>query len=456
MLITLGFLLAALSAVVILPAYRRRIERFATESVKRALPLTEDEIRADRDRLRAEFAMDVHKLETKLEDANIAAARQSVEVNRRDARVHELEQAIAAQQLSVEEHENARRVLEQAILDRLPKVEQRLSDARKLLAERDADIALLADTSSKQTSALEEATQINLQQSEELHRLRAALDTRAARHRETMGDPRFDGEVALRTEIEMLRSKSREQSALISRLQSSAMAASSGDGDDYEIKRLRADASKAEAELLELRAAEGGGAAQRTKLEARVRELESERQDQLSELAKLRSAVQTYEAGVGDDAGGLSSKAEINALQAEVDQQRLTIQSLRADVASSNERLARQAQHFRDELRRLGSGASAAEELARKNDREPPRIPLAERLTAPRPPRPPESPAQREAAEAPRPAAYLKAVNGNTEIEDVDDPAKASAATSGERTEQAAPPRKPRLLERLGGYNKPS
>ena len=140
MLVTLGFLIAALIVVVLLPAYRHRIERFTTEVLKRTLPLTEAEIRADKDRLRADFAMELHKLETKVEAAGMSAARQSVEINRRDAKIQELTEAIADQKMSVDEHENARRVLEQAILDRLPKVEQRLAETRKLLATRDREI----------------------------------------------------------------------------------------------------------------------------------------------------------------------------------------------------------------------------------------------------------------------------------------------------------------------------
>ena len=156
MLVTLGFLIAALIVVVLLPAYRHRIERFTTEVLKRTLPLTEAEIRADKDRLRADFAMELHKLETKVEAAGMSAARQSVEINRRDAKIQELTEAIADQKMSVDEHENARRVLEQAILDRLPKVEQRLAETRKLLATRDREIRELFATSAKQASALEE------------------------------------------------------------------------------------------------------------------------------------------------------------------------------------------------------------------------------------------------------------------------------------------------------------
>jgi hypothetical protein len=146
MLVILGFLLAALLVLALIGPYRRRIRRFAMEQVKRTLPLTESEIRADKDAIRAEFAINVHKLEMKLEEAELAAARQLIEINRRDAKIVDLEQAIESQKLSFEEHQNARRVLEQAIIDRLPKVESRLNEARKLLAERDKEITLLSDT----------------------------------------------------------------------------------------------------------------------------------------------------------------------------------------------------------------------------------------------------------------------------------------------------------------------
>ncbi len=170
-------------------------------------PLTEAEIRADKDRLRAEYAIRIHKLETKVEEAAEASARQMVELNRRDATISELEGEVAGQRTSLEEHENARRVLEQTIMDRLPKVEHRLAEARKLLFQRDREIVALTQSSEKQARALEEATQINTQQTDEVHRLKAALNTRASRNREGFGDPRYDGEVALRTEIEALRSK---------------------------------------------------------------------------------------------------------------------------------------------------------------------------------------------------------------------------------------------------------
>jgi len=93
MLAGLGFLTAALLALFLAPLYRRRSGRLAIEALKRSMPLTEAEIRADKDRVRAEYAILIHKLEMKVDEASDAAARQKVELNRRDAAISELEEA---------------------------------------------------------------------------------------------------------------------------------------------------------------------------------------------------------------------------------------------------------------------------------------------------------------------------------------------------------------------------
>lgn len=466
MQVILGFLIAAFLLLLLLPAYRRRIERFAIESLKRTLPLTEAEINADKDRIRAAFAIDVHKLEMKLEDATLQAARQSIEINRRDAKVHELEQTIATQQLSVEEHENARRVLEQAILDRLPKVESRLAEARKLLVQRDREIMLLTDTGAKQQLALEEATQINTQQRDELERSKAALETRAARNRDTLGDPRFDGEVALRSEIEELRAKSRDQANLINRLQQAAaapapVAAVSAEAQAaaaLELERLKSELAKAEARNLAL---EGSRDEARVALEVQVRDLEQAARDHAAEMGKMKAALKAFADSAMDPSTGrasstLTAKVEISQLQAEVDEHRRTIESLRAEIASSNERLVRQAQHFRDELRRLGSGSSQSD-AAGAGAREQPRRSLADRISAPRVPAPAGGSDDAASGDHNREmragsGSFLKALNGGAGEALATSSADTAADTVHESPEVT--PRRPRLLDRISGLDK--
>src|SRR5262249_31209321 len=156
--------------------------------------------------------------------------------------------------------------------------------------------ASLTQSAQRQANALEEATGINAQQRDEIHRLSATITARAARNRDALSDPRFDGEVALRAEIESLRAKGRDQTALINRLQgalvdagsSSSDQAASSDGllgnghgiangalHEAEINRLRKDLADAEFALKSARGMAEAGHAGQAALEAEIRTLRS-------------------------------------------------------------------------------------------------------------------------------------------------------------------------------------
>ncbi len=64
MLVALGFLLATLIALLLAPAYRARAMRLTYKQIRRTLPLTDDELIVERDRLRAHYAVRIHDLET--------------------------------------------------------------------------------------------------------------------------------------------------------------------------------------------------------------------------------------------------------------------------------------------------------------------------------------------------------------------------------------------------------
>ena len=490
MLVSLGFLAAVLIALLGAPAYRRRAVRLTTEDIKRSMPLTEAEIRADKDRIRAEYAIQLHEFERKLENASLDAARQSVEINRRDAMISGLEGEIGKLKTSLDEHENARRVLEHTVMDRLPKVEQRLAEAKKLLFQRDREISILTQSAEKQGRALDEATQINTQQRDEIHRLNAAITTRVARNREGLGDSRFDGEVALRSEIEALRAKTRDQASLITRLQTllvragvaaDGVALRTGVGSsaevgavDSDLVRLRSDLSEAESAL---RSAQSPGATAVqpvTAIETELRALKSETRDQAAEIARLKAALAVFEAGETDERGQakdskIAMKARLAALQAETESQATTIQSLRAEIAGTNERLARQAAHFRDEMRRFGAGTMpASADPRRQSYEEPRRRSLTDRINEPRPrlvggtsETAGAPPAARPASLGPRPndgvnanGASSGSANGAGRSSDPaavgDAPAPTSDTAPGDK-----PARRSRLLERLIGTETP-
>jgi hypothetical protein len=480
MLAALGFLTAALLALFVSPLYRRRVARLTTDKLKRSMPLTESEIRADKDRLRAEFAIRIHKLETKVEEAAEASARQMVELNRRDATISELEGEVAGQRGSLEEHENARRVLEQTIMDRLPKVEHRLAEARKLLFQRDREIVALTQSSEKQARALEEATQINTQQTDEVHRLKAALNTRASRNREGFGDARYEGEVALRTEIEALRAKTRDQTALIARLQSlvaragpavEAVDGSAANGSGDSMRPAKVVGRKLAETPPPLKGVDSGAEPPDPQALTEIRRLKSVNQDQAAELSRLKAALSTYEAADNDDRGvkesKIAMKARLSALQALSDEQNGTIQALRAELAAGNEKLARQAAYFMEEMRRLGSGTIPASGPARRgNPADDAKRPLAERINDPRVARlvrregeaAPENSEAASSAEQRRGSGFLKAFDAaalpaETRIEHAAD---TPDTNSGAAQPEIKRTRKARLLDRITGLDKNS
>lgn len=376
MLVALGFLAASLLALLVAPAFWARAVRLTTRRIKGAMPLSEAEIRADKDRIRAGYAISVHQLESQVEQAKLASARQLIELNRRDASINELEREMDRNKSALEEAQNARRVLEQTVAERLPRVEHRLSEAKRLIFNRDREIAELGRTADKQSRALAEAAAINAQQLAEVERLTSTLATRAARIKDGPSDPRFDGEVALRSELEALRAKTRDQSQLIGRMQSQmarfasvtptpASTLRALDAIDEVRSSINGVAAGAMSDADKAGLAAGvlteDGRALRTELENELRVLKAKTQDQAGEIARLKAALAAFE-GESDEhrlsirESKIGLKARLGGLEAQNEQQKETIQRVRSELAAANERLARQAAHFMSELKRLGAG----------------------------------------------------------------------------------------------------
>jgi hypothetical protein len=472
MLVLLGFFVASLVWLLLASAFWSRAVRLTTQRLKQSMPVSEAEIKADRDRLRAEQAIKVHKLETRLEQAKLDRARQLIDINRRDASISALETDIVTIRADLEENQNARRVLEQTVADRLPKVEARLAEAKRLLFNRDREISDLTQSAKRHKLALEEASSINAQKAAQIDRLNSALTTRGARSRRAGGEPGAEGEVALRVEAEALRTKAREQAALIDRLQRRlgqgyvvpgpiAMLPSPTTGDS-DADQARENLSEAETALKAVRSppppsvADASGAEQ----EREIRALKARTEDQAGEIARLRAALAAFEQT--DSSGGLKNsklalKARAGSAEAQTERQASTINRLRVELAAANERLARQAAHFMDEMRQIGGGTGPASGQARSAERRK----LVERVAQVRPalatdkPKPSLAPAG--ASEATNGA---EKTTGNGHVTKLDALAVENAAPAepvvsppaAEMPQTAAIPearRKPRLLDRI-------
>jgi chromosome segregation ATPase len=96
MFAALGFLVAALIALLIIPAVNARAERLARRRLEALFPLSITELTAEKDHLRAEFAVLQRRLERKAEEALATKHADLEELGRRAVRIEALEGEIAA------------------------------------------------------------------------------------------------------------------------------------------------------------------------------------------------------------------------------------------------------------------------------------------------------------------------------------------------------------------------
>jgi hypothetical protein len=288
----------------------------------------------------------------------------------------------------------------------------------------------------------------------------------------------------VRAEAEALRTKTREQAALIDRLQrrlehgyavpvamtpagtAPSQRNAEDDGDGLEDIAVAGAAPSAVPS-----AARTGGPAEASRSEhgREVRALKARAEDQAGEIARLKAALAAFEQG--DKGAGLKNsklalKARAGSAEAQAERQAETINRLRAELAASHERLARQAAHFMDEMRRVGGGSLPASGQARRLAHEGERRKLIERVAQVRPVLKPENtpaPAPARAAESPAGGIEIEkeAANGHEATAAVASggaksaPATAPTVAEMPKTEAIPEPgRKLRLLDRITGLSK--
>ena len=217
MFVVLGFFLAGLLTLLFAGPFWRRAVRLTTKRLEATMPMSVADINADKDQLRAEYAIRVRRLEIAHEREKDNAARFLVERNKHKVTIAELKNEIKAINDQLAERNSASIVLEQTVQKKIPELREQLERARQIIAARDRDLVRMTTAYENQTEALQIAKKAAQRYNAEIERLRVALETggEPRGRRRVRGGP-SDQELAaenkrLQTQVSRLRQQVEEQ-----------------------------------------------------------------------------------------------------------------------------------------------------------------------------------------------------------------------------------------------------
>ena len=137
MYFALGLLAAGLVALAIMPAVWRRAVRLTKKRIEAATPITMAEFRADKDQLRAEFALSTRRLEMNVEALRRRLSEQLRDINRKRSEVGAIKTERETQLTQMRELEEREAELRRRILD----LEKEGADLSQRLRMRDREYA---------------------------------------------------------------------------------------------------------------------------------------------------------------------------------------------------------------------------------------------------------------------------------------------------------------------------
>jgi chromosome segregation ATPase len=143
----LGFVTAALLALVVLPAFWRRAYRLTRREIEMTLPLSPAEIAAERDQLRARFAVERVQLEQEVERAQMRRQQALSDAGAKALRITELEDRIAGRDATIGERDAKIGSLEDTLKNARTVIEEQraaIADVNHRIAMREGELAALS------------------------------------------------------------------------------------------------------------------------------------------------------------------------------------------------------------------------------------------------------------------------------------------------------------------------
>jgi chromosome segregation ATPase len=142
----IGFLVSALLGLLFIPAVHNRAVRLTVKRLEASTPLSITEIRADKDQLRAEFAMSARRLEMRIEKLKAQTTTQLADLGKKTDIINQLKKELAEKNgtnVALEARDKTLRDQLRASEKDNQIKSRALSEAERVLAEKEAELTKL-------------------------------------------------------------------------------------------------------------------------------------------------------------------------------------------------------------------------------------------------------------------------------------------------------------------------
>lgn len=146
MYVAIGFLVSMLFGLMIVPLVHSRAVRLTTKRLEAATPLSMAEIQADKDQLRAEFAMSARRLEMSVDQLKNKTSSQLAELGKKSDAINRLKIELGEKNatiFSLEAREKLLRDQQRATEEEFASKTQLLRTAEQALADKQAELGQL-------------------------------------------------------------------------------------------------------------------------------------------------------------------------------------------------------------------------------------------------------------------------------------------------------------------------
>lgn len=204
MYLAIGFLVSMLFGLMIVPLVHNRAVRLTTKRLEAATPLSMAEIQADKDQLRAEFAMSARRLEMSVEQLKNKTSSQLAELGKKSDAINRLKIELGEKNAAI----FALEAREKALKDQLRATEeefsaktQSLRTAEQQLSDKQGELGKL-NSELSQRPMTAESRQVELlavrSQIEELQSRVNDAEKEVSSSRQRLNDHRNEAEIATR------------------------------------------------------------------------------------------------------------------------------------------------------------------------------------------------------------------------------------------------------------------